>query len=210
MKNILLLFALLQSGIFAMAQMKAVTENGDQVILYDSGTWEYEDKSVDPEVEIPVNTAEFKKGASSSFLLNSTKNRTGIWLDPKKWTFKKAGSNAAAEYEFQLRDGDLYAMIVNEKVEIPLHNLREIALTNARSVASDVQIVNEEYRNVNGLKVLQMRITGVIQGMKFTYFGYYYSGKSGTCQFITYTYGSLFSEYMSTSEELLNGLVETE
>jgi len=50
-------------------------------------------------------------------------------------------------------------MIITEKVEIPLKSLKNIALVNVKSVAPDVSVVMEEYRNVNGLKVLCLQPT---------------------------------------------------
>jgi hypothetical protein len=49
---------------------------------------------------------------------------------------------------------------------------------------------------------------GTMKGIKFTYFGYYYSNAEGTVQFITYTSQNLLDKYKESIEELLNGLVE--
>ena len=43
----------------------------------------------------------------------------GIWLNPKKWNFQKADNNDAAEFDFELKGEDLYAMLISEKMEIP-------------------------------------------------------------------------------------------
>jgi sulfur transfer complex TusBCD TusB component (DsrH family) len=54
--------------ILCSAQTKAVTENGDEVLLYDDGTW----KSIDDnptEEFIKTNPAVFTKDKRSSFLL---------------------------------------------------------------------------------------------------------------------------------------------
>lgn len=62
---------------------------------------------------------------------------------------------------------------------------------------------------VNGLKVLLMQMDGTIQGIKFSYFGYYYSNNSGTVQFITYTSQNMLEAKMADAVELLNGLAVT-
>ena len=108
------------AGFMANAQINAVTENGDPVFLYEDGTWQYVSEENPYVEEIPVNEAEFEKEAKSSFLLKSKKTPLGFWLDPKKWTFKKGVDNADAEYELQLKEGDLYGMIITEQVEFPL------------------------------------------------------------------------------------------
>ena len=159
----------------AHAQQKAITETGNEVILYEDGTWQYLHEEDLNAIEIPTNPKKFKKDGESSFLLKSTQLNIGFWLNPKKWSFNKATTNPAAEYELQLKEGDLYGMIITEKIEIPLESLRSIALENWRSIAPDLKIVEEEYRTVNGLKVLLLRMNGSMQGIKFSYYGYYFS-----------------------------------
>ena len=99
-------------------------------------------------------------------------------------------------------------MIITERTEIPLLNLKEIALENARSVAPDVKVDKEEFRNVNGQKVLMMELSGTTQGIKFKYYAYYYSSKKGVVQLVTYSSLNLFEDYKKEMELMLNGLVE--
>jgi hypothetical protein len=61
---------------------------------------------------------------------------------------------------------------------------------------------------VNGQKVLFLRLNVTLQGIKFTYYGYYYSNSSGTVQFITYTPQSLLEGYIKDCEKILNGFVK--
>jgi hypothetical protein len=203
---VLLLCFLFTTNIYS--QKRAVTENGEEVFLYDDGSWKYKNEKDIKEVETFVNTKKFKKDDNSTFLLKSNKLNVGFWLNPKKWSFKKAESNTEAEYEFQLKDGDLYGMALTEKVEIPLETLKYIALENGRSAAPDLKIMHEEYRTVNGTKVLMMQMNGTMQGIKFSYYGYYFSSEKGTAQFITYTSQNLLKEYTKDCEELLNGFIE--
>lgn len=192
----------------AQAQQKAVTETGDEVILFENGTWKYQNEYDLLEKEILTNSTIFEKDKQSTFLLKSSKLNIGVYLNPKTWSFKKAADNAEAEYELQLKDGDLYAMVITEKVEIPLETLKSIALENGRTVAPDLKVVKEEYRVVNGLKVLLLQLNGTMQGIKFSYYGYYFSSANGTVQFVTYTSQNLLDSYRPESEKLLNGFVE--
>jgi hypothetical protein len=199
-----LLFSILIASA-TYAQQKAVTETGEDVFLYDDGTWKYAQEKAEEPTDIPVNPRAFQKDPNSKLLLKSTKVGVGIWLDATKWTFKKATSNEDAEFEFQMNDSDLYGMLITEKFEIPLATLRNIALENGRAVAPDLRIVKEEYRTVNGLRVLLLQMEGTMQGIKIAYYGYYYSSAEGTVQFITYTSQTLLTEYLPSSEVLLNG-----
>lgn len=207
MKKVVLLVACISLVGVVQAQKSAVTETGESVILYDDGTWKLAEAS-DEAVEIPVNPKKFVKGENSTFLLKSNKLSVGFWLNAKKWSFKKAENNEDAEYELQLRNGDLYGMIICEKVEIPLETLKTIALENGKSAAPDLHVAHQEYREVNGLKVLLMQMNGTMQGIKFSFYGYYFSGPNGSIQFLTYTSQNLLEDYKATCEELLNGLVE--
>jgi hypothetical protein len=134
----------------------------------------------------------------------------GVWLNPKTWSFSKGENNEDAEYEFESKGKDLYGMMITESIEIPLETLKTVALENAKSAAPDVKVVKEEYRMVNGNKVLCMQMDGTTQGIKFSYFGYYYSNSSGTLQFVIYTSQNLVKKYLGDMEELLNGLVVLE
>lgn len=208
MKRIILLLFCLLSIIIVRAQQKGVTERGEEIILYDNGTWKYENEEDLVKTEIPTNPKAFIKEDHLTFLLKSSKINVGFWLNPKTWSFKKATDNPEAEYELQLKDGDLYAMVISEKVEIPLETLKSIAIENGRAVAPDLKIVKEEYRTVNGLRVLLLQLNGSMQGIKFSYYGYYFSNPNGTVQFITYTSQNLLDSYKKDCELLLNGFVE--
>jgi hypothetical protein len=111
----------------------------------------------------------------------------------------------AQEYSFQSRGKDIYAMLITEKINIPIENLRNLAVSNAKEAAPDTKVITEEYRMVNGKKIFFMQMNGSIQGIKFTYLGYYYSSEGGTIQFISYTSQDLLNEYKNDMFDLLNG-----
>ncbi|MFM9944633.1 MAG: hypothetical protein ACKVQB_05315 [Bacteroidia bacterium] len=189
------------------AQTKAVTETGDEVILYNDGTWKYSNDSILEKKTIQLNEAVFKKNTTSTFLVKSTRVNVGIWINPKDWSFEKSKDDEASEFQFQRKDEDLYGMLIAEKVEIPIENLKEIALENAKAAAPDIKLVKEEYRMVNGVKIFMMQMSGTVQGMKVTYLGYYYSSAGGTIQLLAYTSQNLFIGYFKDIESFLNGFV---
>lgn len=203
---VLLLSALLP----AMAQIRAVTGEGDEVILYTNGTWEYVTMPEDEAVEIMTNPTPFSRETSASFLVKSKKVNLGVWINPRVWSFEKGGDEDAAEYTFQKKGEDVYAMLITERTMIPLMTLRGIALENARSAAPDITLLSEEYRTVNGKQMLMLQMAGTIQGLEFIYYGYYYSDENGTVQFVAYCGRNLFDEYIKDMESILNGLVVTE
>ena len=189
------------------ASQKAITDTGEEVILNGDGTWEYSDKAQKATNIIETNKKIFERPRDSSFLLKSTKNNSAYWINTDKWVFKKAKDSNQAEYGFKLKGEDLYGTAITEGIEVALESLADIALTNARTAAPDSKSVKQEFRIVNGKKVLYMTMNGTIQGMKFTYLGYYYSDASGSTQFVTYTGTKLVDKYKLEINDFLNGLV---
>jgi len=207
----LLFFLCVIMATSTQAQKKAVTENGDEVILYEDGTWKYsQDLQTDDSTFIKENPAVFKKSNNASFLLKSKKGNLGFWIDPKKWSFGKGVINADAEFELSLKEQSIQAYILTEEAEIPLESLRNIALINGRAAAPDLRIVKQEYRTVNNMRILYLQMEGTAQGIKFAFFGYYYSSSSSrsVVQYFVTTYSSSKNKYIKEIEELLNGLVE--
>lgn len=206
-KNTLLIFSLLFSLNNFAQIINAVTETGETVILYKDKTWKYVNDSIIEVKEIPTNNYKYIKPDESSFMVKSNKMPIGFWLNPKKWSFKKSVSNEAAEFTFTLKNSDLYAMAITERTKIPLENLKKIAIDNAKEVAPDVTVEKEEFRTINGKKVLMMQLGGTTQGIKFKYFAYYFSGEIGVVQFVTYCSDNLFEDYKKDMETFLNGIV---
>ena len=208
MKQLFLLLVGLLIAQSGFSQIKAVTENGDEVFLYNDGSWRYANEDAVVETDIPINNTRFERDPSASFLLKSNKINAGFWINPKVWDFGKPTDGGDGEFEVEMKNGDLYGMIITEEIQIPLETLKGIAVENGRSAAPDIRVVHEEIRNVNGLDVLLLEMEGTIQGIEFTYFGYYFSNESGTLQYITYSSQGLMKRYRKECELLLNGLVE--
>lgn len=203
------LLILVVAATSAFGQQKAVTENGEEVVLYSNGTWIYADRTALATEDIRMNETVFSKPKKASFLLKSKKINVGCYLDPKAWKFNAADPGSAAEFQLNHTGGDLYGMIITEKLDLPLESLAQIAVENARDAAPDIKVTHKEYRMVNGLKVMMMRMTGTIQEIHFSYCGYYYTGDGGATQFLVYSSESVMTDMFSEVEELLNGFVKT-
>ncbi|OWY22883.1 hypothetical protein C7N43_05265 [Sphingobacteriales bacterium UPWRP_1] len=192
-----------------LAQQRAITNRGEEVILYEDGTWEYAEQATDTaDAPIATNPTPFTKSQGAGFMVESTiVDDVEVAVDPEKWRFQRTNAAAAAEYKFEHKSKPLYAMLIAEEMEIPINLLKKAALSNARDAAEDARITYEEYRVVNGQTMLMMEIKGTIEGMPFAYLGYYYSGSTGTIQLISYTTQNFFEQNKSELEEFLNGLV---
>ncbi len=210
MKKILLpliIFSFTLLSYNASSQTKAVTETGDEVILYSNHTWKYSNEFKSEKSFIKSNGAIFTKDKGATFLLKSNHVHLGFWLDPKAWAFEKATNNADAEYELTKRNSSLNAVIITEKAGIPLESLRDVVVENAKSVAPDYEIQNQEYRMVNGLKVLYLQASGTVSGIRFAFYGYYFSDSTSSMQFVVTGFAATQKEDQKQAENLLNGIV---
>lgn len=184
----------------------AVTQTGEQVVLYQDGTWTYVNKD-SLTTDIHTNPKSFNKDNKASFLLKSKRVPVGCWIDTKKWQFESPAEGDVVEYELDHNNGVLYAMMLTEKLDIPLTSLGNIAIENARDAAPDLQVLEKEYRTVNGTKILMLRMIGTIQDIRFTYLGYYYTGQGSAVQFLVYGTDDSLKENLTEVETLLNGFV---
>lgn len=210
MKKLILLLSLTHLAFHVIAQQRAVTETGDEVVLYADGRWSYINRDSVTVASIPTNPVSFLKSKKSTFLVKSSRMNIGCYLDPKKWTFRQAPPADPAEFEIDNKELGLYALILTERLKISLEGLANIALENARDAAPDIQVVHKEYRNVNGLDVLMLHMTGTIADILFSYYGYYYTTDTASVQFLVYSSKESIDANIPVVEELLNGLVELE
>lgn len=201
--KLLFLFVLLPYVAFADRQ--AVTDEGDIVILKDDGTWEFADSTIVESIDIDVNPTPYEKSETAKFKLKSVKTNSEVWIDAKKWSFAKGASDEDAEYNFQIKGGDVYGQLISEQIELDIVTLTTAALDNARSASPGMKMTALEYRTVNETKVLFMKMEGAIQGTNYTFAGYYYSNSSGSTQFLTYTGANLYDRYSEDIEMFLNG-----
>jgi hypothetical protein len=190
----------------AVASKKAITDDGDIVVLNDDGTWVYEQGKAEGEIQLDMNPLTFSKDSNAKFMLKSSKTNAAFWINPKNWTFKKnENGHESAEYTFKFKGSDLYGMVISEQLEIKLEELAGLAFNNAKDAAPDLKIVKKEYRMVNDHKVIYMEMEGTIQSIRFTYLGYYFSNSTGSTQYLTYTGSNLVKKYRKEIDNFLNG-----
>lgn len=215
MHRFLLMLCLVIISSSVTSQTKALTENGREVLLFENGTWKYSQDSSGTNPgsadSLAINKNKFVKTAGATFLVKSTVFNIGVFINPAKWTFTAHKDNETnPEYRFSLKSGEGYVMMVTEKTEIDLENMRQIAFMNAQKAALDVKETSAEYRIVNDKKMLCLKFQGTIKGIKFVYFGYYYSNAKGTVQLLSFSSRQYFDSLQKELESFLNGMVEIE
>jgi hypothetical protein len=196
------------------AQIKALTENGRQVVLNNDGTWKYtSDSTINKHSSdsIKLNPTKFSKSTGANFLVKSIVTDMGVYINPDEWTVAGHHENEVnPEYRFALKSQNGLAMIESEKTQIDLETMADIALINARKAAIDARVTAKEYRIVNNNRILYLEMAGTIRGIKFRYIGYYFSDKTGTLQLLSYTTDGLYSVAKGELIKFLNGFVVTD
>jgi hypothetical protein len=194
------------------AQIKALTDEGKEVVLFENGTWKYvHDNGISTKTDtISINPKALKKSNEASFLVKSKTFNIGIFINPVKWTFERnnTDNDKSSEYTFSLKTDEAYATLITEKTPIDLENMRTIALMNAQSASVDVEETLAEYRIVNNKKILCLEMKGTIKGIKFIYLGYYFCNENGTAQLVSYVAQNQYGKLKDEMTTLLNGLTE--
>ncbi|QKJ64892.1 hypothetical protein [Flavobacterium sp. M31R6] len=213
MNKIFFMICFLTISNIAKSQTKALTDNGKEVLLFDNGTWTYlQDSSSVNSTSIDsltLNKNKFTKTSQATFLVKSTSFNVGVFINPSKWAFASHKDNEKTpEYRFSLKSGEGYALMITEKTQVDLENMRQIALLNAQKASFDVKETSAEYRIVNNKKMLCLKFQGTVKGIKLAYFGYYYSNPNGTVQLLGFSSQQYFDSIQKELENFLNGLVE--
>lgn len=127
-----------------------------------------------------------------------------LWIDDSQWKEGKAGE--VGVLTFANTNGEGFAKIVSERIAIPLQALRNAALSNMQAKDQGAKILSEETRIVNGKQVLALQMAATLQGIPFRFYGYCYSGTSGSLQVWAYTAESVFQNNLEAFDGFLNGL----
>ena len=142
--------------------------------------------------------------AAAKVFVKARKGPFGVWIDPQKWT-QDSSEEDPIKITFNHKTGDAYAMVISERVSVPMESIKKMAVANAKKVAPDVKIASEEKRVVKGKELLCLKLTGTFQGIPVIYYGYYYGGSEGTLQVVTATASNIFDEFKQDLDDFLNG-----
>ena len=112
-----------------------------------------------------------------------------------------------AEILLQHKDGEVAGMVIAERLKLPLETLKDVAIQNARSTATDVEVREEAAKTVNDNDVIAVVMDATVEGIDLTYYAYYYSGPEGSIQVVTWTGQNLFDELKPLMEDFLNGFI---
>ena len=182
---------------------RAKTADGKDVILRDDGTWAY---ATPPKKDKPAAAGEFKKDKKAELTYTGKRKRFTLSLVPDAWEQVEKSGSPVAEVVFKHAEGDIYAIVVAERVEVPLDALKKAVVGNMRAVDKEAKILLDEKRTVNGKPMLCLTVEASVKEVPLTYHVYLYSGDEGSIQVLTWTGRKLFAESKPHMEAFLNGL----
>lgn len=218
--SVLVLTVSLFANTWVHGQIRAITEKGDTIYVYNNGTWSFTLEDTPPEAPgaldylsetLTIDTIK------TPFVFNKNANKEittelqffKIKYDEKAWDRVPPGDyNENAEFAFKSNTRDIYCIVIPEELEIGNENILKIALNSFKeNTGGEVEILKIEQRTVNGVEVLRGVFKMEISGLNLIFDSYYYSSTKGTVQFTTWTAVNIWEKYESEILNLLNGLV---
>src|SRR5262245_61635170 len=119
---------------------------------------------------------EFKKDEKAVSQYTGKRGKFALWLGPGEWKQRSAAAVEDAEVTFVHKDGDLYGVVIAERITILLFGLKRAAFERVRGIDAQAKLLKEEKRIVNGKEVLSLVINATVEDTPVTYYNYYYSG----------------------------------
>lgn len=182
-----------------MAQVRATTDDGRHIIIYDNGTW----KPLSDTLSAPLSM--YTKPETATASVNGKEVLYRQYFDPAKWQADLTSINDIKEYAFSLKEDFVFGMVVPERVQMDMALLRAAVMDNAVSASKDMRIIAEEACMVNGNYAEKVIMKGTVDGKPFTYYCLYYTGSRGVVQVITYCNSNIFERHKSTMAAFLHG-----
>jgi hypothetical protein len=200
-RSIVIVLMISLVAVISFAEDREVIIAGKTIIIHDNYTWEYksEDASID------ANILSVQKKSNQTKMYESSMGKFKIWYDGSKWDITNA-TNQSVEITLQNKDRSGFAAVVYEGIKIPLDNLEQIVLINAKKVDPNAMLTHEEKCTVNGIEGKLITYSASTAGLMFIFEGFITSNDAGSIQFTFYTLDSEYSKLKDDFIEAIGGL----
>jgi hypothetical protein len=101
----------------------------------------------------------------------------------------------------------MWAATVAERAEIPAIRLMDLALQNARTVATDLALRGRARRVIGGVAFETQEFEGQVEGISMWFYGFYYSDSSGSYQMIAWTTKNLRDAHRNAAAGFASGFI---
>lgn len=131
-----------------------------------------------------------------------------LYYDENQWTsISPSEINPSAEFCIANKDLEIYAFLIPEPTVMTLSKLRQALIFNLRKNTKNLNIINEELRNINGKEILSIRLSALVNNNDLVYQWYIYCGDKGSLQYLVFTDRETYKQNLDKFENILNGLV---
>ncbi|GAB2498353.1 hypothetical protein [Algoriphagus taiwanensis] len=212
------LFLFILFGIHsAFSQIKAVTENGDTIYVYNDGTWSYELRESSSQsgsmdflneiVEVETIDASFTTPASSKDKVKNAMDQFQIFFNSEDWRrVPPATLNDEAEFAFESKFSDVWSVVISEETPIEKETLFKIARKNMEdNTGTKPETISLTQFKVNGQDILRGVLRASFSGITFVFDTYYYSDERGSVQFTTWSSEAVWKKNEEKIQDLLKG-----
>lgn len=154
---------------------------------------------------------EHLKNKEAIRMLKSTVMPADFYYNSDEWkSIPPKTLNESAEFSFMHLTKPIYAIAITEASHLSIMSLRKTVLVNLYRVVDSASIFKQEWRMVNGYRMLAMGVKTNISNNDYIYFWYLYSGPFGICQFVAWTDEQSFKINQYFIENILDGIVVNE
>ncbi len=188
-----------------IAQIKAITDTGDEIILLDNKTWRYKIEKNKIDFDTNKNSSETN---NSNSLIKSDIGDFGVNINPNIIKTNSYSFNKDAEFTFVSKDGKFWALFMTEKISVPLKFIKDFKIKSMKEKTDSLEILQEDDRIVNGMKIMHVKLKGTSKNFNFIYCIYFASSDSSTSQLFSYCLESDFENNRENMYKFLNGFTQ--
>jgi len=212
-------FFLFQMNV-SYGQVKAITEDGDTIYVFDNGTWSFDPTDVpsnvdeelsffQEEMSLDTSSITFVKPPKSKGKVVDKRELFEIHYDDSTWKRIPPGTiNDDAQFAFQGKNADIWCIVISEETSFDKDKLFILAQQMMKdNLGSTPEIINAEIRNVNGTDILRGTVRVKGSGIVFVFDTYYYTCEQGSVQFTTWSGENVWQKREKEFIDLLNGFV---
>ncbi|GMQ30865.1 hypothetical protein [Algoriphagus confluentis] len=212
----LFLFLLLGAG-STFAQIKAVTENGDTIYVYNDGTWSYELRDfsdqkgamdfLNESLEVEPLNSSFSTPSSSKEKVKNARDQFQIFFNSEEWRrVPPATLNDEAEFAFEAKFSDVWSVVISEETPIEKETLFKIARkTMEDNTGAKPEIISLTQFQVNGQDILRGVVRASFSGITFIFDSFYFSDERGSVQFTTWSSEAVWKKNEEKIQDLMKG-----
>lgn len=213
---LLFLFILIGS-IQAFSQIKAVTENGDTIYVYNDGTWSYELREsssqqgmmdfLNEAIDVETLNSTFTTPSTSKDKVKNAMDQFQIFFNSEEWRrVPPATLNDEAEFAFEAKFSDVWSVVISEETPIEKETLFKIARKNMEdNTGAKPETISLTQFKVNGHDILRGVMRASFSGITFVFDTYYFSDERGSVQFTTWSSEAVWKKNEVKIQDLLKG-----